>query len=123
MRSFSVFKTIVLFASMVGAIAVGSERANADPQSSSLKEDVITPVARTTANRAAQLTVANITLTRQFGATAAADGRRFLVVGCQWENVILLSHIGGAALATEYKIPNLADHIYLVADGKTLYRL
>src|SRR5882672_8113222 len=114
MRSFPILRTLVLFASMA-AMAIESPRIDAEPASTSasLSEDVITPIARTTANRAAQLTVSNVTLTRQFGATAAPEGRKFLAVGCQWENVILLSHIGGAAIGTEYKVPDLANHIYL----------
>ena len=119
---FRALLTCMLFEALA-SITVGRPAAYADEASSPLREDVITSVARTTANRAAQLTVANITLTRQFGATAAPEGRQFLVVGCQWDNVILLSHFAGAAIATEYKVPDLADHIYLVADRKTAYRL
>ena len=122
MRSFQILRTWVLFAS-IAAMALGSPCADADPASQSLSEDVITPIARTAANRAAQITVANITLTRKFGATPAPEGRRFLVVGCEWGNVILLSHFAGAAIGTEYRVPDLADNLYLVADGKTLYRL
>ena len=121
MQSIRIPKFLLLLASMAMMI-VASSRAFADP-ASSLVEDVITPVARATANRAAQLTVANVTSTLQFGATHAPTGRRFLVVGCRWENIILLSHIAGAAIGTEYKVPDLADNLYLVADDKTVYRL
>ena len=122
MRSTLISKALVIFA-MMTAIFIGSLRGFADPVSPSMTEDVIAPVARTTANRAARITVANVTLTRQFGATPAPEGHRLLVIGCEWENVILLSHFAGAAVGTEYRVPDLADNLYLVADGKTLYRL
>jgi hypothetical protein len=47
------------------------------------------------------------------------------VVSTEWENTIPLTSVAGQKeqVPTLYKIPNLADHVYLVLDGQRVVRL
>jgi hypothetical protein len=75
------------------------------------------------ANRGVQLTVLNASSSTAFGGVTAAPDRRLLVLSTDWENIIPLTLVDQKAVPTIYKIPNIADHLYLVIDGRRLARL
>src|SRR5882724_10528307 len=81
------------------------------------------PVRQEAANRGVRLTVFNAARTAAYGSLSAPAGRSLLVLNTEWENVIPLTLSGELKLATTYAVPNLADHLYLVADRKQLIRL
>ncbi|MCC6422295.1 MAG: VWA domain-containing protein [Phycisphaerales bacterium] len=75
------------------------------------------------ANRGVQLTVHSLTPRETYGSLIPPAGRQVLVLDTTWENQIPLSVVYGNKIPTEYVIPHLADHLYLVADGQRLLRL
>jgi Mg-chelatase subunit ChlD len=76
------------------------------------------------ANRGARLTVHTVALRSSYGAAKPSrPGSRLLVVDTEWENVIPLTYVFERQVPTEYQIPNLGDHVYVVADGRTAGRL
>ncbi len=75
-------------------------------------------------NRGARVAVSTAGIFERFGEIEpVSPARRLLVVRTAWENIIPLTVLEQQALATEYRIPNLGDHLYLVVDGTTLVRL
>ena len=75
-------------------------------------------------NRGAQLTVHSATLRDAYGKAAPArPGGRLLVLDSEWENVIPLTYVYEKKVPTEYRIPALGDHVYVVANGKAVGRL
>jgi Mg-chelatase subunit ChlD len=83
------------------------------------------PLRLESATRGVRLLVNNAALLGEYGVHKAPPGKALLVLGTEWENVIPLTYLAEEkqALATTYKIPNLADHIYLVLDGRRAARL
>lgn len=81
------------------------------------------PLRLTGNNRAVKLSVANASFAQRYGETAAAPGRRLLILNTRWANLIPLTLIEEKQVPTEYKVPNLADHLYLVVDGRVAARL
>ena len=81
------------------------------------------PLRLAAGNRAARVTVHNVAAVDTYGSHKAPPGRTLLVVSTEWENVIPLTVIDEQKIPTTYKIPNLADHVYLVLDGRRLARL
>ena len=76
-----------------------------------------------TGNRAARVVVHSMTARARYGAAAAAPGRQLLVLNTEWENLIPLTLIYEKQVPTEYQIPNLADHLYLLVNGSRVARL
>jgi hypothetical protein len=74
-------------------------------------------------NRGAHLTILNGCITSNYANIPAAAGKKLLVLASEWENIIPLTLIEQKQVPTAYKIPNLADHLYLVVDGSRLSRL
>src|SRR5258708_17957566 len=78
-------------------------------------------------NRGGRMTISNASLATAFGGVEADSGRRLLVLSTEWENIIPLTPMGPREqpkqVPTTYKIPNLADHLYLVVDGNRLARV
>jgi Mg-chelatase subunit ChlD len=74
-------------------------------------------------NRAADLRISSAGLLSEYGGIKAAGGSHLLVIGTQWENLIPLTLIYQKHVPTEYQIPNLADHLYVVVNGSHLGRI
>lgn len=117
-------KSLLLAALAVfAAIALQS---SAQPQTiapAAWKNDRIIPVVRFTSNRAAGLTILNVTRSQHYGKLRAAPGRDLLVLATEWSNHIELSRVKGKSVATAYTVKDLRDNAYLVADGQTLWQL
>ena len=73
--------------------------------------------------RGVRLRAINASLTGTYGAVAAPAGGALFVVATEWENVIPWTLIGERKIPTEYQIPRLGDHLYLVADGRHVARV
>src|SRR5205085_2554100 len=70
-----------------------------------------------------KFTVYSAVLRGQYGATRPPAGGALLVMDVEFENIIPLTLIYEKQVPTEYQVPNLADHMYVVADGARLARL
>lgn len=81
------------------------------------------PVRALGSNRGSRVEVLSVALLDHYGETAAPAGRRFVVLRARWENTFPLTLIEGKDLPTEYRVPVLGDHVYLVADGREVLRL
>jgi len=68
-------------------------------------------------NRAAVLEVSSVLVAKKFGARAAPKGKRLLVLGTRWENILKPQVVREKKLPVAYMMKKLADHLYLVADG------
>jgi hypothetical protein len=74
-------------------------------------------------NRAVKIAVRSVGLHDRLGDTRTPAGKRFLVVGMEWENTIPLRRVEGQDLPTKYLVPDLGDHLYAVIDGRRLGRI
>jgi hypothetical protein len=83
----------------------------------SLQAGKINPTIIQGQNRAAVLSVSSVSLLDQYGAVKAPPGRRLLVVGTHWRNILTPQIIRDKKVPVVYKIPKLSDHLYCVADG------
>ncbi len=75
------------------------------------------------ANRGARLGILTAALVTSYAGAAAPPGRKLLLLDTEWENIIPLTMIQEQKVPTEYRVPNLADHLYLVVDGSRIERL
>jgi hypothetical protein len=75
------------------------------------------------ANRGVELTVFTASLAPAYGALQAPAGRGFLVLTTEWRHTIPPTRTKDRELQTEYRVPNLADHLYLVVNGLQVERL
>ncbi|NMD34620.1 MAG: VWA domain-containing protein, partial [Planctomycetes bacterium] len=57
-----------------------------------------------------------------FGSARAPEGRRFLVIDTRWRNVLTPAVVRDQQVPIAYRIPRLADHLYLVAEGRAVIR-
>ncbi|MBN2492536.1 MAG: VWA domain-containing protein [Planctomycetes bacterium] len=73
-------------------------------------------------NRATSLALRSVALLDGFGGETAPEGHRFLVVATRWENRLTPQVAREQLVPVAYRIPNLSDHLYAVADGRTLLR-
>jgi hypothetical protein len=116
-RLFPILTIVALLLSALSATCVQSRAAGLDPGRTR-------PLRAQTGNRAVTVDLRNLALLERYGDTAAPAGSLFLVVSTQWENVLPLKlSAENEKLATGYKIPNLADHVYLVINGYRVARL
>lgn len=74
-------------------------------------------------NRSANLMVHSVALRAAYGGLKAPPKSAFVVVDTEWENIIPLTFTYERQVPTMYKIPNLADHLYLVVNGRRAARL
>ena len=84
--------------------------------------DKLYPVRFATGNRGAKFELSSAGIFSSYG-TLPADAGPYLVISTRWENVIPLTIIRDQKVPTEYQIPNLADHLYAVIDGRRLARV
>jgi Mg-chelatase subunit ChlD len=84
--------------------------------------DKLYPVCVTTGNRGARFDLLSAGIVGSYG-TLPADAGPYLVLSTRWENVIPLTVVRDQKVPTEYQIPNLADHLYAVIDGRRLARV
>ena len=76
----------------------------------------------TGANRAAAIEVRSLAWVGAFGPARAPEGRRFLVIDTLWRNILTPAVVRDQQVPVAYRIPRLADHLYLVADGRAVLR-
>jgi hypothetical protein len=76
-------------------------------------------------NRGVLLTVHSAARVGRYGTRTALDGRALLVLDTEWENTIPFTFVREQKTAqpTMYKIPDLADHLYLLLDGQRVARI
>ncbi|MGN6507032.1 MAG: hypothetical protein ACTHM6_15870, partial [Tepidisphaeraceae bacterium] len=80
------------------------------------------PVRASGQNSSVRLTVMNASLVDHYGPLKAPAGRRWVVLSTDWQNIIPLTDAADPA-STAYKVPAIADHVYLVLDGRRVGRL
>ena len=80
-------------------------------------------VGATTGSRAVRMTVHAVVQRDRYGSATAAPGRSLIIADVELENVIPLTIVYDKQVPTEYRVPNLADHLYLVIDGARVARL
>jgi hypothetical protein len=95
----------------------------AAPRPTSLPPKQLQWVFNATESRAVRCTVFSAALRDSYGPAKAGDGRGLLVLDVELENIIPLTVIYEKKVPTEYQVPNLADHLYLVIDGARVARL
>jgi hypothetical protein len=95
----------------------------ASPLPARLAPDQTYPINASAANRGVRLTALSAQLAGEYATLRPADGRQFLVLSTEWENLIPLTLVKKQLLATEYKVPNLGDNLYLLVDGVRVSRL
>jgi hypothetical protein len=113
----------VVLLAFLGAIGRSDEVPRIKPFPPDPQPDVTYPIRQEAANRGTRLTVFNGARSSSYGALHAKPGRSLLILNTEWENIIPLSLAGELKLATTYSVPNLADHLYLLIDGKQVVRL
>ena len=74
-------------------------------------------------NRAIRLTIESAALVSRYGAFESPRGHKLLLLETEWENRIPWTIVQEAKIPTEYRIPNLADHLYVVLNGVTALRI
>lgn len=74
-------------------------------------------------NRSANLVVHSVALRAAYGGLKAPPRSAFVVVDTEWENIIPLTFLYERQVPTMYQISNLADHLYLVVNGRRVGRL
>lgn len=76
-----------------------------------------------TGNRACRMRIFGMTERAAYGAKSPAAGKKFLVLDVEFENIIPLTLVQSNQVPTIYRIPNLADHLYLVVNDVKASRL
>jgi hypothetical protein len=112
-------KALVILACFLPSVLLGDEGVLPE----SIETGRTYPIRSITQNRAVMVTIANVVLVPSYGDTAASKDMQFLVVNTSWENIIPLTLIQQNHVPTAYSVPNLADHLYLITDGKRLVQL
>jgi hypothetical protein len=107
---------------LLGLLACGA-RADEAALPGSIELGKTYPIRAFVQNRAVMLVITNAALLPAYGDTTAGAGKSFLVISTSWENIIPLTLVQQTRVPTAYSIPNLADHLYLIIDGKTLVQL
>ena len=76
-----------------------------------------------TGNRACRLRIFGMTERAAYGARTPAAGKKLIVLDAEFENIIPLTLVQSNQVPTIYRIKDLGDHLYLVADGVKAARL
>jgi hypothetical protein len=100
--------------------------AGADPVDAlrgSVKAEAAPPPALETSNRACILRIHGMTERASYGGRTPAAGLKFLVLDASFENTIPLTLVQSNQVPTQYKVKELGDHLYVVADGRRTARL
>jgi hypothetical protein len=89
-----------------------------------MPDNGVLPMNRSAANRGAKVMVTMARVAADYGpAKPPAGSSSFLVLTTSWENIIPLTLIAQRNIPTEYLIPNLSDHLYLVVNGTRVAQL
>ena len=96
--------------------------AAAPPSQAPVEPAAVGPVWAAT-SRAAELEVHGFKLQASYARVKAPEGGALILVDTQWRNVLPLGLVYGQLKSTSYRIPDLRDHAYLVADGCRLLRI
>jgi hypothetical protein len=108
---------------MAGILAVLAARPPA-AAAAAIEVGKTVPVRTDIGNRAVSMTIRNAALVDHYGDTKAKDGQLFLVLSTQWENILPVKLTNeNKSIPTGYKIPDLAEHAYVVVDGVRVCRL
>ena len=108
------------------AAAVGSSAGVKTPAAllpPPFQTDSAVSVVRSAGNRGVSLTVRGYRVAPEYGGLKPAAGGSVLVLDTEWRNIIPLTLIYDRQIPTEYRIPNLGDHLYLVFDGSVVSRI
>ncbi|MBI4586274.1 MAG: VWA domain-containing protein [Planctomycetes bacterium] len=81
------------------------------------------PLGLSAHNRAVRLRIPGMALQASYGEVQAPRGRQLLVLDTEWQNLIPLTLVYENQVPTEYRIPQLGDHLYSVVNGRELARL
>ena len=76
-----------------------------------------------TGNRACRMRIFGMTERTAYGEKTPAEGKKLLVIDAEFENIIPLTLVQSNQVPTIYRIPNLADHLYLVVNDVKASRL
>jgi hypothetical protein len=74
-------------------------------------------------NRACRLRILSELDRAAYGGHIPGAGRKLVVIDAEFENLIPLSLVETQEVPTQYRIPHLGDHLYLLAKGSRLARL
>jgi Mg-chelatase subunit ChlD len=72
------------------------------------------------ANESVELSVKSVAVVAKVGDTEADAGTRFLVLDVSFRNIQKPRKVDDQMVPVQYKVPKLADHFYVVADGRTV---
>ena len=77
------------------------------------------------ANEGVRVTVLNASVVNRYGPRQAPAGRAWVVLNTEWENIVppVAAGADGDALSTAFKLPRLADMVYLVLDNARVARV
>ncbi|HEY2588604.1 MAG TPA: zinc-ribbon domain-containing protein [Tepidisphaeraceae bacterium] len=89
-----------------------------------MPDNGVLPMNRSAATRGVKVTVTIARLASDYGpAKPPAGSSSFLVLATSWENIIPLTLIAQRNIPTEYLVPNLPDHLYLLVNGTHVAQL
>lgn len=74
-------------------------------------------------NRAVRLKIEGTATQDAVAKVPAGAGKKLLVLTTEWENIIPLVFVENTGLATQYQVPDLSDHLYLVVNGRQVSRV
>ncbi|HZN68925.1 MAG TPA: VWA domain-containing protein [Tepidisphaeraceae bacterium] len=89
----------------------------------SFKPGQVARLGASTRSRAVRLTAHSAAMRETYGALKPPAGKTFLVLDLEFENIIPLTLVRDKKVATEYQVPDLSDHLYLLLDGTRVARL
>ncbi len=78
---------------------------------------------RSASNRACRFTLFRAARRAIYGPLKPPEGKEFLLLDLEAENTIPLSDARKEKLPVAYRITDLADHLYLVREGRALHRI
>lgn len=105
------------------AFPEAAEVAGARARPAALRPGTVHPLGERHANRGLTWTLHSVAVRDRYGALSAARGGALLVLDVEWTNRIPMTLVHEHEMPTEYRIENLADHVYIVVDGVRLGRL
>ncbi|MEO6434299.1 MAG: VWA domain-containing protein, partial [Tepidisphaeraceae bacterium] len=94
----------------------------AAPIPTMLEANRLSPVGVEAKNRAAVVSIRSAGVFDNFAGRAAPAGKKLLVLDVQFRNTLSPHVVRDQQVPVTYLIPKLTDHLYLVADGKTVLR-
>ncbi len=114
----------------VAAVVAVTTPTETQPRAAASPRIVPVPVAggsvridRSARNRGIEIDVHSASLVDRYAELGSDGAAALLVVDVSVENVLPLQYVRDARIPTAYRIPRLADHVYVVVDGSHLGRI